>query len=1142
MSERLETEPEPLEVHGTAFGIVVGAYENDGFEPMPLAREQMDGLATLLEGFGYSASVVENPSRASIQPTVDAWETHWRAGRTHKPAIVLWSGHGLEADGDLRLILADTGDPSREGHTYATKLLGEAALASGADQVLLLIDTCHSGAGVIDPLQKALTAWAKKNLPGTRTQWLGIIAASQAPEKAAGGGALLDTVARVLRDGPTTREYQSAWSVRNPGITGEALINAVLAEWTETRHRPVPVKAGVPQPIFRNPKWRWNAGEALVEHLVVAAKGGALQEEGWYFNGRRAVLQQIVDWLDEAAPGLFLVTGGAGTGKSAVVGRIATLSDPDQRSDVKKHGALRADDPDPGEHRVDAALHLRGLDVQGTAEAIARKLGLPLPKTPSALIAHLEELRRSAERPLVLVLDGLDEAASGQASAIAEELLPQLSRNVSVLLGSRDRPFRPHSKPQETLKATVERLLGAAARVADLGHQPDTRADITGYLQRRLRAGGVAEAQAEEIASYLAKHAVTGDEGDFLFARLAASATVRALRSEGSSDWRRAVPDSLMDAFDAELASGPVLVRDGEPVPSAARDLLTALAWSVSQGLPTQGVWEAVASAVGAAEVDYGSDDVDWVLAHYGAYIVEDSDGTQAVYRLYHREFVSHLLRVSRRDAGERGDPALSTMRALSDLTLCQTDGGSTPKAANPYLRSTLSAHAALAGGPGVTLLRDLAAANEDEFLPDLALALNELAIRLAETGERQAALAPAQEATNLYRTLTQASPAAYLPNLAMSLNNLANILAETGEQQAALAAYSQAIAALHMHPPAARRIAFEQATFRLRLPDNAPVVQDLVAIVLSAPSIRPDQVTFRARQLLRAHAQANAANSRLVESAWQGSAKSDPPAWLTLSEAVLTMLVEWLDSASWSESRTFWDLHGESLLSSEAALALEELALISAAAEQHLGILQQLSEGNADDVYRPLVLSEVLSRWMESASWEESKSFLELQSADLLNGDAANVLLRLAERQDDAEGLSPDVAVHLALLQLASQDDTATAYACVEDRTALHYRVQRALVEADATALHHCAALEAAVFQDDLAAAVHWLIAAILTDAREPAIPPTPLAELLAESSTEDRNRAASEVAALIGRHSQHAQPLSQLLQSLLAEPANHS
>ena len=85
-------------------------------------------------------------------------------------------------------------------------------------------------------------------------------------------------------------------------------------------------------------------------------------------------------------------------------------------------------------------------------------------------------------------------------------------------------------------------------------------------------------------------------------------------------------------------------------------------------------------------------------------------------------------------------------------------------------------------------ILRQLADANPDAYLPDLAISLNNLGVRLADTGQRQAALAPAREAVTIRRQLAEANPDAYLPDLAMSLNNLGNHLAETGQRQAALA------------------------------------------------------------------------------------------------------------------------------------------------------------------------------------------------------------------------------------------------------------------------------------------------------------------------------------------------------------------
>ncbi|HEX2074239.1 MAG TPA: hypothetical protein VHF92_10675, partial [Geodermatophilus sp.] len=72
------------------------------------------------------------------------------------------------------------------------------------------------------------------------------------------------------------------------------------------------------------------------------------------------------------------------------------------------------------------------------------------------------------------------------------------------------------------------------------------------------------------------------------------------------------------------------------------------------------------------------------------------------------------------------------------------------------------------------TLLRQLAAARPDAFLPDLAMSLNNLAAFLSALGRREEALERAAEAERVYRQLAAARPDAFLPDLAMSLNNLA--------------------------------------------------------------------------------------------------------------------------------------------------------------------------------------------------------------------------------------------------------------------------------------------------------------------------------------------------------------------------------
>ncbi len=71
---------------------------------------------------------------------------------------------------------------------------------------------------------------------------------------------------------------------------------------------------------------------------------------------------------------------------------------------------------------------------------------------------------------------------------------------------------------------------------------------------------------------------------------------------------------------------------------------------------------------------------------------------------------------------------------------------------------------------------------------------LNNLSVRLGESGDRKDALKAIRWAVEIYERLAQENFAAWGPDLAMSLNNLSNILAESGDRKDALAAIRRAL------------------------------------------------------------------------------------------------------------------------------------------------------------------------------------------------------------------------------------------------------------------------------------------------------------------------------------------------------------
>ncbi|MEV5309033.1 tetratricopeptide repeat protein [Streptomyces sp. NPDC052610] len=821
----------------TALCVVCEAYEGaPASRRLTGAREQMLGIAERLGGLGFAVRVVgaeRDPDLATFWREEEEWRTFWQREGGNGPALILWSGHG-ELDGqELRLTLGDlrlTGNQIERAkllrrHGVSAQELVDTAMASGADQTLLVVDTCHSGAGLAPSVDRALDLLRETSLPQGRSKWLGVMASCRPGELGEGYGPLMEAVARALDTGPHTDHYRTAWSAHNELVTGTDLMAAVRSHWAEDKQTPERVAVGDERPAFPNPKSDPAAPPVLVEHLVLAARGVGHLEEGWFFTGRRRVLGEIVDWMRAAAPGLFLVTGPAGCGKSAVLGRIATLADPAQRRKAEEQGAIRDGDPDPGERsaRSFAAVHMRGLNATQVAADIAAQLGLDEPRNADALRAELRDL----PTPPVVVLDGLDEVPAEHTQSVIEELVFPLSRMLPVLVGSRERPFRNLLKPDTTLSDALVQHIGDSVHRVDLEDEPDTRDDIAEYVRRRCEAAGV---DGTAVAEALADRA-TAQDGGFLFARLVTGFLIARLR-EGivvAEELLAGLPDSVEAAFEEDL-------RGGER-PSAARDLLTALAWSAGRGMPAGGVWEAVASALGREGVSYDEGDVDWVLEEYGRYIVEDSAGPQAVYRLYHREFVTHLRKRGGRGGADAGEMVL---RALVDLLRRQAEAGDWERV-DPYVGMWLARHAVWAStpGPGIDVLRELVMWDSDgarpllaeallgvattlsesanhvaavesaheavdicrdladgkpAHLPDLAMALNDLANHLADTGDRQGALEPAHEAVRIWRQLAHANPAAYLPNLAMALNNLASHLADTGDRQGALEPAHEAV------------------------------------------------------------------------------------------------------------------------------------------------------------------------------------------------------------------------------------------------------------------------------------------------------------------------------------------------------------
>lgn len=856
----------------------------------------------------------------------------------------------------------------------------------------------------------------------------------------------------------------------------------------------------------------------------------------WLFTGRHAILARILAWIQAGVPGAFVVTGSAGSGKSAIMGRVIALSESSRLAGELASGESVDADLDFGCVTIDAHVHLRGMGAHELATVLADRLQLAASPSSWQLIHAVAKM----PHPPVLVFDGLDEAIPEQATEIMTDLLVPLSVLARVLLATRHEEFGWQSPPSAQQAAVrLGELFGGTVSVVDLDAEPGTGHDIELYLERRLRCAGRDDLVPRVVPVLVRKAAE--QPGAFLYACTVVSQIVRGVVDVHAQGWEGQLAATSVAALERDLSSR-VRVREGVELPAAATDLLRALAWGMGRGLPGGGLWETVATALSPSGVEYRAADLDWALEHYGCYIVEDEQDGETVYRLSHRVFVEHLLACSPEVAGQAAG------RILGEALVAFAR-----KQVTPYLRRHLARHAAHAGPAGAAALRDLAAADREFYLPGLAAALSDFAAYLLTTGSREPALIATQQAIVTYRALVEANPDSYLLGLAAALGSLAAQLSELGQHEAALAPAEEAaeiclrltetsdevyfthlvvslknltryLAALDRisvavdiytgcienfaASPAPRdALIVERAEFHIYHGDPATGIRELVTLLTLEDGQTPDPIMLAARNALRAY---RFRDSATVDRVWQVVTGTEPADWLSLTPTQIGLVTEWITTARWAESRDFFVTHAGELLDRPATLVLDELALVAAArVELHRHLLDGVRELGLDAAFRPLLLRDLLMDWIKLRDWQDSRTFAEEHATDLLSAEAEVALMHL--------GNPLETLVHVALLRLARRDGFRTAYACATDRQTAADRMRRALTEVEPDPIAELAALEGQVFGERFTAAAHLAVAASLIG--EVVIDHTRLEELAEQAALADRQRVATEITDLISR-----------------------
>ncbi|MBR7832866.1 hypothetical protein KDL01_06310 [Actinospica durhamensis] len=670
-----------------------------GFDPLEKAAERVAAAIPRLDRLGFATQGTDlrgGGRSADVLGRLEAWTP--RPGR---PLLLYWTGHGVLHREQLLLVCRDS--PREPGAETAAvvraDMLGALLAAKRVEQIIVFVDTYREGGG-IDELIRGYRE-KRESLPTAvaKQMSLAVLGTAQRDEQAA-QGAFADALIRFV-DGPHTGSAELERSRRLTVDQFSEALQQILDDTTERRQTLERLSSGVGEPTLDNPYYKphlpdfptqLRAGRRpiidreLSEHFMLKFRGiEVLGDRGWYFSGRRRTLEEITAWLGRPQHGLFVLTGPPGCGKSAVLGRLAVLSDPRSRRLAEEAGAL-ARPTGAGRGPLDVGLHIRGLTLAECVAGIAAGLGV-MAEDARELCQAVAARSSALQRQLVVMVDALDEAKPADRLAIAADLLRPLAEigHAKVLVG-----VRAEAQPDGSGAASAVAVLEPGAdRVWRLERDdPDGESDIAAYIRYRLMDHADSPYArlrrtdaAQQAGLVLARRA----DGIFLLAR----AFCQVLEHQPE------IPD-LATADSQELFSQDVnrvfaadLARFGSEE-ALVRDVLVPLAWAEGKGLPAP-LWAALIGTMRADGPALPAEGMRALIEKASAYLIESSEDEQPVYRLYAEQFARFL---------RSGTDAVAAQSAMTETLLAsfQENGVRVWERANPYVRRHLAAHAAAAG------------------------------------------------------------------------------------------------------------------------------------------------------------------------------------------------------------------------------------------------------------------------------------------------------------------------------------------------------------------------------------------------------------------------------------------------------------